>query len=344
MASHRRPKQPSRSRVTALTAFAAAAVALSSQSAMAAPEKPNKDEVKAKVDALYGEAEQATEKFDGAKDRQDKLEKEIAQLQDQVARGQLELNDMRNTLGSMASAQYRTGGIDQSLTLLLSDDPQSYLDKASTFQQLSAKQIETIGRIQAKQRFLAQQRQEAAGKLADLDATRKELGEQKKAAQDKLAQAQAQLNSLTADERAQLSSQDASSSRASRSASGGGGAAKGSGRAGAALAAAASVEGATYHMGDTGPNSFDCSGLTQWAYAQAGVSISRTTYTQANEGTRIGRSELQPGDLVFFYGDLHHVGLYAGNGQVLHASHPAPNGGVKYEPMDDMPFQFGVRI
>ncbi|MFF1556943.1 NlpC/P60 family protein [Streptomyces sp. NPDC058279] len=341
MASHRRPKQPSRSRVTALTAFAAAAVALSSQSAMAAPDKPNKDEVKAKVDALYGEAEQATEKFDGAKDRQDKLEKEIAQLQDQVARGQLELNEMRNTLGSMASAQYRTGGIDQSLTLLLSDDPQSYLDKASTFQQLSGKQIETIGRIQAKQRSLAQQRQEAAGKLADLDATRKELGEQKKAAQDKLAAAQAQLNTLSAQDRAALQDEN---NKSSSSAAKNAGNVKGSGRAGAALAAAASVKGATYHMGDTGPDSFDCSGLTQWAYAQAGVSISRTTYTQVNDGTRIGRSELQPGDLVFFFSDLHHVGLYAGNGQVLHASHPAPNGGVKYEPMDDMPFQFGVRV
>ncbi|MGW7101490.1 NlpC/P60 family protein [Streptomyces sp. NPDC054838] len=339
MASHRRPKQPSRSRVTALTAFAAAAVALSSQSAMAAPDKPNKDEVKAKVDALYDEAEQATEKFDGAKDRQDKLEKEIAQLQDQVARGQLELNDMRNTLGSMASAQYRTGGIDQSLTLLLSDDPQSYLDKASTLQQLSGKQIETIGRIQAKQRFLAQQRQEAAGKLADLDATRKELGEQKKAAQDKLAAAQAQLNTLTAQDRAALKDEEGkSSSSAAQSA----GNVKGSGRAGAALAAAVTQKGKGYHMGSTGPNLWDCSGLTQWAYGQAGVSISRTTYTQANDGTRIGRSELQPGDLVFFYSDLHHVGLYAGNGQVFHASNP--DGGVRYEAMSNMPFQFGVRV
>lgn len=339
VASHRRPKQPSRSRVTALTAFAAAAVALSSQSAMAAPDKPSKDEVKAKVDTLYDEAEQATEKFNGAKDRQDKLEKEIAQLQDQVARGQLELNDMRNTLGSMASAQYRTGGIDQSLTLLLSDDPQSYLDKASTLQQLSAKQIEAVGRIQAKQRALAQQRQEAAGKLTDLDSTRKVLGEQKKAAQDKLAQAQAQLNSLSAQDRAQLQDEEGKSSNSAAQSAGN---VKGSGRAGAALAAAKTKLGMGYHMGDTGPSSFDCSGLTQWAYAQAGVSISRVTYTQVNDGTRIGRSQLQPGDLVFFYDDLHHVGLYAGNNMTLHASNP--KGGVKYESMDNMPFQFGVRV
>ncbi|MEV7546315.1 NlpC/P60 family protein [Streptomyces sp. NPDC089915] len=349
MASHRRPKPPTRTRVSVLTALATAAVALSSQSAMAAPapDKPNKDEVKTKVDALYEESEQATEQFNGAKDRQDKLEKEIGYLQDQVARGQADLNDLRNTLGSMATAQYRGGGIDPSVALLLSGDPQNYLDSSATLQQLSGRQVEAISKIQAKQRELAQQRADATGKLADLDAVRKELAEKKATAQSKLADAQALLNSLTADERSQLKSDAAKDGAASAKAAGGGtgakpGAAKGSGRAGAALAAAITQEGDAYHMGDTGPNSWDCSGLTQWAYAQAGVSISRTTYTQVNDGTRIGMSELQPGDLVFFYSDLHHVGLYAGNGQVFHASNPT--GGVRYEAMKNMPFQFGVRV
>ncbi|MEU9039318.1 NlpC/P60 family protein [Streptomyces sp. NPDC048352] len=343
MASHRRPKQPTRTRVTVLTATAAAAVALSSQSAVAAPDKPNKDEVKAKVDALYEEAEQATEKFNGAREHQEKLEKEIAQLQDAVARDQGGLNDLRNTLGSMATAQYRGGGIDPSVALLLSGDPESYLDKASTLQQLSGRQLQAIAEIQAKQRALAQQRQEATGKLADLDATRKELGEKKKAAQDKLAEAQALLNTLTAQERSQLKDEEAQQSKAGRTAGEGAApVASASGRAGAALAAAKTKLGSAYIMGATGPSAYDCSGLTQWAYGQAGVSISRTTYTQANDGTRIGRSQLQPGDLVFFYDDLHHVGLYAGNNMTLHASNP--RGGVKYESMDNMPFQFGVRV
>ncbi|UQX00802.1 C40 family peptidase [Streptomyces sp. RerS4] len=337
MASHRRPKQPTRARVSVLTATAAAAVALSSQSAVAAPDKPTKDEVKSRVDALYDEAEQAGEKFNGARERQEKLEKEIARLQDQVARGQGELNDLRNTLGSMATAQYRGGGLDPTVALLLSADPETYLDKAATLQQLSGKQVEAVAKIQAKQRTLAQQRQEAAGKLADLDATRKELGEKKKAAQDKLSEAQALLNTLTARERAQLKEQEAKETRATSAPP-----VSASGRAGAALAAAKTKLGSAYIMGATGPSAYDCSGLTQWAYGQAGVSISRTTYTQVNDGTRIGRSQLQPGDLVFFYGDLHHVGLYAGNNLTLHASNP--RGGVKYESMDNMPFQFGVRV
>ncbi|MFJ9788484.1 C40 family peptidase [Streptomyces globosus] len=341
MASHRRPKQPNRARVTVLTATAAAAVALSAHSASAAPAQPNKDEVKAKVDALYEEAEQATEKFNGAKERQEKLETEIGRIQDQVARGQEELNRLRATLGSMASAQYRGGSLDQSVALFLSGDPDTYLDKASTIQQLTGRQLDAVQKIQAKQRSLSQQRQEAAGKLADLDATRKELGAKKKASQDKLAEAQALLNTLTAQQRAQLKDEEARASRADGDRADLG-SAKPSGRAGAALAAAKTKLGSAYVSGATGPSAFDCSGLTQWAYKQAGVSITRTTWTQANDGTRIGRSALQPGDLVFFYSDLHHVGLYAGNGTVLHASNP--RGGVKYESIDNMPFQFGVRI
>ncbi len=341
MASHRRPKQPTRARVTVITAAAAAAVAFSSQGASAAPAKPSKDEVKTQVDALYEEAEQATEKFNGAKERQEKLEKEIGQIQDQVARGQSELNDLRSALGSMASAQYRTGGIDPALALLLSEDPDGYLDKASSLEHLSGKQVESVQRIQAKQRTLAQQRQEAAGKLTDLDATRKELAEKKKVSTDKLAEARALLNTLTAQERAALKDDETRASRADGQRADLGNV-SGSGRAGAALAAAKTKVGSAYISGEEGPSAFDCSGLTQWAYKQAGVSITRTTYTQANDGTRISKSQLQPGDLVFFYGDLHHVGLYAGNNMTLHASNP--RGGVKYESLDNMPFQFGVRV
>jgi predicted nucleic acid-binding Zn-ribbon protein len=189
--------------VTVLTTAAAAAVVLSANAANAAPsEKLNKDEVKSKVDKLYEETEQATEKLDGAKEKQDKLEKEISTLQDNVARGQDELNALRDGLGSMASAQYRTGGIDPSVALFLSSDPDDYLDKASAMDQLSSQQVEALKKVQEKQRSLAQQRQEASAKLKDLADTRTELAKQKKTVQTKLAAAQKLLNSLTAKEKA----------------------------------------------------------------------------------------------------------------------------------------------
>ncbi|MFE0414486.1 C40 family peptidase [Streptomyces tendae] len=347
MASHRRPKQPSRTRVTVLTTAAAAAVALSSQAANAAPsEKPSKDEVKAKVDKLYEEAEQATEKYNGAKEKQEKLQKEISTIQDNVARGQEELNELRDGLGSMASAQYRSGGIDPSLQLFLSADPDNYLDKASTLDQLSGQQVEALKKIQTKQRDLAQQRSEASEKLKDLSATRTELGKKKKQVQGKLSSAQKLLNTLTAQERAALQQEEQRSNRASeRQVLTGGNSTPASGRAGAAFAAAQGKIGTPYVYGATGPSSFDCSGLTSWAYAQAGVGIPRTSQAQANYGTRISSmSDLQVGDLVFFFSDLHHVGLYAGNGQVLHAPRTGTN--VRYESMGTIggPFMFGVRV
>ncbi|MET9800797.1 NlpC/P60 family protein [Streptomyces sp. NPDC006368] len=341
MASHRRPKQPSRARVTVLTATAAAAVALSSQTAQADP-KPSKSEVKAKVDKLHHEAEEATEQYNLAEERRENLQKEIGALQDKVARGQEELNTLRDSIGAVASAQYRAGGMDPSLQLFLSSDPDTYLDKASAVDQLSAKQAEVLETIQAKQRTLAQQRAEATAKLADLEDVRKTLGEKKKSFQGKLAEAQKLLNTLTAAERTKMQQEEQRASREAGERVDLGNEVPASQRGAAALAAADTQVGKPYVSGAEGPNSYDCSGLTQWAYRQAGVSLTRTTYTQQNDGVKIGRSQLKPGDLVFFNG-LSHVGLYAGNNTVLHA--PKPGAYVRYESMDWLgTFQFGVRI
>ncbi|MHA4813385.1 C40 family peptidase [Streptomyces aculeolatus] len=340
MASHRRPKQPNRARVTVFTATAAAAVALSTQSAQAAPDK---DDVKRQVDNLYEDAERATEKYNGAKERQDKLEEDVKELQDKAARGQQELNDLRDGLGSLATAQYRSGSIDPSVQLFLSSDPDTYLDKASTMDRVSGKQAESLERIADKQRSLAQQRQEAGEKLKDLEETRKELGSQKKKVQDKLGDARALLNELTAEEQAQLAEEEQRASREAEDRVDLGDVAPGSSHGAAALSAAQSKLGAPYVYGATGPSSFDCSGLTGWAFSQAGVSLPRISQDQANVGTRISSvSALQPGDLVFFYSDLHHVGIYAGNGQIIHA--PKPGAVVRYEAVGNMPFMWGARV
>ncbi|MEW1693022.1 NlpC/P60 family protein [Streptomyces sp. NPDC091265] len=341
MASHRRPKNPSRTRVTVLTATAAAAVALTSQAAHADP-KPTKSEVKAKVDKLYHEAEEATEQHSLAKEKQEKLQKQIGAIQDKVARGQQELNTLRSGLGSLAAAQYRSGGIDPSVQLLLASDPDSFLDQASALDQLTAKQAESLEKIQEKQRSLAQERKEAQDKLKDLADVRKTLGEKKKKQQAKLSEARQVLNTLTAAEREKMRQDDVRASRAAGDRVELGNEVPASALGAAALQAADSRVGKPYVRAATGPNAFDCSGLTQWAYAQAGAQITRTTYTQINQGTRIARSQLKPGDLVFF-NNTTHVGLYAGNNTVLHA--PYPGAYVRYESMNTIGgFQAAVRI
>ncbi|PRX48535.1 cell wall-associated NlpC family hydrolase [Prauserella shujinwangii] len=100
-----------------------------------------------------------------------------------------------------------------------------------------------------------------------------------------------------------------------------------------AIDAAMSKRGSPYSWGATGPDAFDCSGLTQWAYAQAGISIPRTSSSQSTYGTAVPRSQLQPGDLVFFYSPVSHVGIYIGNGMMVHA--PTSGDVVKVAPLQD---------
>ncbi|MCF3961729.1 C40 family peptidase [Streptomyces fuscigenes] len=340
MASHRRPKQPNRARVSVLTAMAAAAVALTSQAAHADP-KPTVKDVKAKVDDLYKQVDKATDKYDGAKDQESKLQKDVGNLQDKVARGQADLNAMRDALGSMATAQYRTGGIDPSVQLFLSADPDTYLDKASTMDQVSSQQADQLRAIQSKQRELAQERLEAQGKMKDLADTRKELGEKKKQVQSKLADANKLLNSLTAQQRAQMQQEDQERANRSSERVALGKGVPASQRAAVAFAAAQTRLGDLYVYGSTGPNTFDCSGLMMWSYAQAGVSLPRTSQAQGTVGPHLSMSQLQIGDLVIMDGGSH-VGMWAGNGQVLHAPHTGTV--VKYEAVSDMTFDYGVRV
>lgn len=91
-------------------------------------------------------------------------------------------------------------------------------------------------------------------------------------------------------------------------------------RAASAVKIAMSKIGKPYRYGATGPNSFDCSGLVVWTYKQLGVSLPRTSRAQSGVGTPVSKSQLRPGDLVFFYKPISHVGIYIGNGKIVHAS------------------------
>ena len=91
--------------------------------------------------------------------------------------------------------------------------------------------------------------------------------------------------------------------------------------------------GVPYVWGGSSPGGFDCSGLTSYVYAQLGIGLSHYTGSQWNEGTRVPADQLLPGDLVFFHSDLHHMGMYIGNGQMIHA--PQTGDVVKISPLMD---------
>ncbi|MGW0733303.1 NlpC/P60 family protein [Streptomyces sp. NPDC002851] len=347
MASHRRPSHSAlagldrSARITVLSAaMATAAAAATSLGAAPAGADPQDDTEgsSAKVDRLYAEAERATEAYNKADERTDTLRREVAVVQDAVARGQERINTMRGALGALAGAQYRSGGIDPTVALILSSDPDSYLEKAATLDRISHRHAGELSELQRAQRTLAQQRAKATEMLRELERSRAVVARQKRTVARKLAEAQRLLNSLSARDRAAFD-------RASRSDRGelpGISGMPPSARAAAAVAAVRQAVGRPYVWGANGPYGFDCSGLTQWAYGQAGVGLPRTSQEQQYAGRQVSLDEAQPGDLVTYRSDASHIGMYMGNGQVVHA--PYPGAPVRYDPVGMMPVSAVTRV
>ncbi|MGP4042659.1 NlpC/P60 family protein [Streptomyces sp. 2A115] len=331
MGSHRRlaPSGFDRgARGATLCVLTAAAAALGVLPAGAAP----RDDTRAEVDRLYEEAEQATEAFNKADERTDTLRDQVGEAQDRIARQQDRVNTMRDALGSLAGAQYRSGGLDPSLALMFSDDPEEYLDKATALDRIGSRQAGELKGLQSAVRDLSQQREEATRTLAELEKSRKAVARHKRIVEQKLSKARRLLNSMPEADRAAYD-------RASRSGRDEipdlSGVTPSSARAAAAVAAARAAVGRPYVWGANGPTGFDCSGLMQWSYAQAGVGLPRTSQAQAQAGQQVPLAQARPGDLVTYRGDASHVGMYMGNGQVVHA--PYPGAPVRYDPVGMMP-------
>ncbi|MFI2430433.1 NlpC/P60 family protein [Streptomyces sp. NPDC018693] len=170
-----------------------------------------------------------------------------------------------------------------------------------------------------------QKQEEAARKAAEL--AKRQAEEQ--AAREAAAQEAAQQESSTSTSSGSTSTSTSTSASDSTSTGSTSTDSSYATKAEKALAFARAQIGKPYVWGATGPDSYDCSGLTQAAWKAAGVTLPRTTWDQVNAGTTVSLSNAQPGDLVFFYDDISHVGLYIGNGMMIHA--PKPGAYVREE-------------
>ncbi|NEA99885.1 C40 family peptidase [Streptomyces sp. SID13726] len=365
MASHRKSR-PAGTRVAgirtpALATAALTSVALLSQSANAAPatdDRPSLEEVEKKVDDLYRQAESATDNYNAAKEKTTKQRKQVDTLLEDVAQRTEKLNEAREELGSFAAAQYRTGAAaPDTATFLLADTPQDYFDQTQLMGRLTSRQKGAVDDYVTEQSATMKKRQEASESLQTLTESQSDLKTAKATVQKKLADARALLSDLTAQEKARLAAiekekqeaaarkaaelaqQQAAAEKAAQEAAQQDGSSGSSAstatdssyatKAAKALAFARAQIGKPYVWGATGPGSYDCSGLTQAAWKAAGVDLPRVTYDQVNAGTTVSLADAQPGDLVFFYDDISHVGLYIGNGMMIHA--PKPGAYVREE-------------
>ncbi|MFC9847373.1 NlpC/P60 family protein [Streptomyces sp. NPDC060223] len=350
----------------ALATAALTSVALLSQTANAAPSeepKPSLEEVEKKVDALYRQAESATDKYNAAKEKTTKQRKKVDTLLDDVAQRAEKLNTAREELGSYAAAQYRTGAAaPDTASLLLADNPQDYFDQTQLMSRLTTRQKAAVDDYVTEQAAATEKRTEASQSLETLTTSQNALQASKTDVQQKLAKARELLSQLTVEEKARLAAieeeqrkaaerkaaelaqqqaaADAAAQAAQESSSSATTGISGSAtttttdaayatKAAKALTFARAQVGKPYVWGATGPGSYDCSGLTQAAWKAAGVTLPRVTYDQVTAGTTVSLADAQPGDLVFFYGDVSHVGLYIGNGMMIHA--PKPGAYVREE-------------
>lgn len=364
MASHRKPRTRIRHSpgsygatgrtAVGLTSAALATVTLLANNATAAPERPSLGEVQKKVDKLYREAAAATQKYNAAEERTRDQRAHVDKLLDEVAARTDKVNEARRALGKYAAAQYRSGGMASTATLMLAQNPQGYFDQTHLMDRMTARQQHAVKEYRKQQEAASAKRTEASASLSRLTASQERLRESKREVQGKLSEARKTLAKLTAEEKARLKEIErrkraaaarkaAELARQQEQQQDSSGSTSGSyaAKAAKAVAFAKAQIGKPYVWGATGPSSYDCSGLTQDAWQAAGISLPRTTWDQVKVGTRVATSDLEPGDLVFFYDDISHVGLYIGDGKMVHAPKPGEN--IRIDPITYMPIYGSVR-
>jgi peptidoglycan DL-endopeptidase CwlO len=276
-------------------------------------------------------------------------------------------------VGQIALAQFQNRSLDTATHLFVTPDIEGFLSQISTVQKVSENQNSALLDYQQAQANLAALEHSAETDLAALGEKEKQLKSLTAASDKKLDQAKKVLAELTADQQKQLAEAEkkaiAKANAEGRAATKAPAKANTEGRAATKAPAKANTEGraATKSSGDStrssvtgsskgakalayakaqlgepyarsgaGPSSWDCSGLTMMAWGSVGVSLPHSSRQQYNRGQPVAKSDLQLGDLVFFYSDIHHVGLYAGNGRVIHA--PRPGKSVEYIKMSYMPY------
>ncbi|MFN2497232.1 MAG: NlpC/P60 family protein [Pseudonocardiaceae bacterium] len=323
----------------ALSATAVAAlVILVPSPAVADPDLPDdaSEEVR-QLAELNRQAEVLTEQWHFAQDQLEGRRAELERARTDVAaataageQARVVQEQYRGQVDLLTYASFQGARFNRLSALLVSDSPQEFLDQMSALDMLAADNKEALDRLtgavaQAEQAERAandaaaragQAEQDAARLAADLTRARDEMDHQIELVKEHFAE-------LDDEEQASLSSPGEVDFPI---------VAAGSGAAAQAVRAALTRQGSPYLWGAEGPDSFDCSGLVKWSYAQAGVSgLPHSSRQQAQLGSAVSRLQLQPGDLVALYSPVSHIGIYVGSGRYVHA--PQPGDVVKVSPV-----------
>lgn len=304
------------------------------------------DEAKAKVDDLHHQAEVAAEQMNEIKVEMKAAHQRLRTFNADLKRQRSQVEALRGQIITSVLADYQSGGgLSSSTNLLVADDPQQFLTDMANSAVADNQQAGLLLELSAEQRQLGIQEEQAASEVDAIAADKAELAKQQASLDDKTEQAQEVLDGLEQEQLERLlemqdhsvpppTSRDINRFNTSDVPT--------SERAQVAVETALAQVGDPYVYGAAGPDAFDCSGLTMYAWAAAGVSIPHASSAQPGAGTPVSFSDLMPGDLIFYYSPISHVGMYIGNGMIVHAPHPGAY--VEVVPMNLMPAVMAVRI
>ena len=305
--------------------------------ATAAPEAQSPSEVQAHLSTLMHKVEVVTEQYNAAHDKVGQTKAAQARAEASARKLDAQLGAASGKVRQMASATYRAVPFSEFTSLMTSASPQQFLDQLSALDVIAKRRGEAVSTLEQTRQQAVRAEQDARHAAQQAQELVASLAAQKASLDKQVAEQRSLLASLTLSQRqAVFDSAYGSGSLVAPNV-------PATGRAKAAVAAAKSVLGVPYLTAGASPSAgFDCSGLTMWAWAQAGVSLPHHSASQYGMGPHVPRDQLQPGDLVFFFSPISHVGIYIGDGMMIHA--PTTGDVVKVAPISAMPFAGATRV
>ncbi len=277
-------------------------------------------DAKDQVQSLEDQAGVVGEDYDQAAQALAESKQRLGVLQADIVAQQAKVDALGDQVRAIALIQFRNREVDPTVQIFTSGDPSTMLDRLSTADKVDQDMNAVLAEHQAEQANLNDMQRTAAAETAALADQEQKLAELKQEVQDKVDQAEALVVQLTRQQQAEINQAEGGST--SWSLNDLDGVTANAKAVGAIKYAVSKVPGGQYVWGAAGPSSFDCSGLMLAAYRSVGVSLPHSSTAQSRIGRPVSRSELKPGDLIFWYHPIHHVGMYIGNGKIVHARNP----------------------
>ncbi|MFI7129119.1 C40 family peptidase [Nonomuraea sp. NPDC050153] len=293
--------------------------------------KPTLKDLADQATKLHTDIETLSEQYNGQREKLKTAKKAAEAAEKTLTSSESDLAAKRAKAAMLAQNAYITGGL-KTLAFTTSDDPEGFLNRAATSYAMQAEQGEEINALTRAMDTATRARESAKARIAEVQQLVTDIDSKRDRITKLVAKVESSLFTRALGEAGRPGTRAVRVNLPI----------PGSGKAAEAARWALTQQLKPYVWGAEGPSSYDCSGLVMAAFQRVGISLPHYTGDQWTAGRHISREELRPGDLVFFYSDLHHVGIYIGGGMMVHA--PQTGDVVRIASIARRPFAGAVRI